>query len=130
MQREKINILETYLNSGLTNILIENVKKEIFEDEIILNYDIPVEELNGHFEGINFEPPSWYKELIDNNKKILVINDINKLEYNEQTKFIEILKYKKISTFLLPNDLVVIVLVNNLKENKINEEVYSLLAFV
>lgn len=130
MQREKINTLETYLNSGLTNILIENVKKEIFEDEIILNYDIPVEELNGHFEGINFEPPSWYKELIDNNKKILVINDINKLEYNEQTKFIEILKYKKISTFLLPNDLVVIVLVNNLKENKINEEVYSLLAFV
>lgn len=130
MQREKINTLETYLNSGLTNILIENVKKEIFEDEIILNYDIPVEELNGHFEGINFEPPSWYKELIDNNKKILVINDINKLEYNEQTKFIEILKYKKISTFLLPNDLVVIVLINNLKENKINEEVYSLLAFV
>ena len=130
MQKEKINTLETYLNSGLTNILIENVKKEIFEDEIILNYDIPVEELNGHFEGINFEPPSWYKELIDNNKKILVINDINKLEYNEQTKFIEILKYKKISTFLLPNDLVVIVLVNNLKENKINEEVYSLLAFV
>ena len=130
MQREKINTLETYLNSGLTNILIENVKKEIFEDEIILNYDIPVEELNGHFEGINFEPPSWYKDLINNNKKILVINDINKLEYNEQTKFIEILKYKKISTFLLPNDLVVIVLVNNLKENKINEEVYSLLAFV
>ena len=37
MQREKINTLETYLNSGLTNILIENVKKEIFEDEIILN---------------------------------------------------------------------------------------------
>lgn len=130
MYKEKLEILDSYLKSGLTNILIEDMPKEIFKDEIILEPNCTIDDLNGHYEGIEFMPPKWYQELIKNNKKILVINDINKLPIEEQSKFGEILKYKKISTFDLPKDCIVIVLVNNLKENKICEEVYSLLAHI
>lgn len=130
MYKEKLEILDSYLKSGLTNILIEDMPKEIFKDEIILESNCTIDDLNGHYEGIEFMPPVWYQDLIKNNKKILVINDINKLPIEEQSKFGEILKYKKISTFDLPKDCVVIVLVNNLKENKICEEVYSLLAHI
>lgn len=130
MYKEKLKILDSYLKSGLTNILIEDMPKEIFEDEIILEFNCTIDDLNGHYEGIEFMPPVWYQNLIKNNKKILVINDINKLPIEEQPKFGEILKYKKVSTFDLPKDCIVIVLVNNLKENKICEEVYSLLAHI
>ena len=61
---------------------------------------------------------------------MLVINNINEIDVNEQTKFIEILKYKKISTFDLPKDCIIIVTAKNLKERPINEEVYSLLAHI
>ena len=123
-------ILDSYLKSGLTNILIEDMPKEIFEDEIIIESSCGIEDLNGHYEGTTFMPPVWYQNLIKNNKKILVINDINKIPLQEQPKFNEILKYKKVSTFDLPKDCIVITLVNNLKENKICEEVYSLLAHI
>ena len=130
MYKEKLMILDSYLKSGLTNILIEDMPKEIFEDEIIIEYNCTIEDLNGHYEGTTFMPPKWYQNLINKNKKILVINGINKLPQHEQPKFNEILKYKKVSTFDLPKDCIVIVLVDNLKENKICEEVYSLLAHI
>ena len=130
MYKEKLMILDSYLKSGLTNILIEDMPKEIFEDEIIIESSCEIEDLNGHYEGTIFMPPIWYQNLINKNKKILVINDINKIPLQEQPKFNEILKYKKVSTFDLPKDCIVIVLVDNLKENKICEEVYSLLAHI
>ena len=130
MYKEKIKILDIYLKSGLTNILIEDMPKEIFEDEIILEANCTIDDLNGHYEGIEFMPPKWYQDLIKSKRKVLVINDINKLPLKEQPKFNEILNYKKVSTFELPKDCIVIVLVNNLKENQICEEVYSLLAHI
>ena len=59
---------------------------------------------------------------------VLVIENLNEIPLEEQTKFIEILKYKKISTFELPKKCLVIVTCSDLTVNKINEEVYSLLA--
>ena len=62
------------------------------------------------------------------NHVFLVIENINEIKLEEQTKFIEILKYKKVSTFELPKNCLVIVTCSDLTANKINEEVYSLLA--
>ena len=50
------------------------------------------------------------------------------LEASIDTKFIEILKYKKISTFELPENCLIIVTCSDLTNNKINEEIYSLVA--
>lgn len=130
MKNEIKEILKNYLNSGITTILMENISSDIFDDSVVIKSNIDVSELNGHYEDINFCPPSWYKELLEKSNPILVIENINEINLEEQTKFIEILKYKKISTFDLPKNCIIIVTCSNLKNNKINEDIYSLLAHI
>ena len=130
MNKERLEMLNEYIKSGITSILIENMPASVFDNATILNANCDISDLNGHYENINFVAPSWYNKLKQNQTKMLVINNINEIDVNEQTKFIEILKYKKISTFDLPKDCIIIVTAKNLKERPINEEVYSLLAHI
>ena len=127
MSEEKRKLLQEYLKIG-SPVLLENINQKIFEKDVIIESDCDISLLNGHYEGTEFLPPKWYTKLKENS--ILVINNINKIPSEEQTKFIEILKYKKISTFDLPKNCIIIVTATNLKENKINEEIYSLLAHI
>ena len=131
MNKERLNLLENYIKAGINPLLIENLPSNFINDYVVLKADIDRSELNGHYENTEFCPPLWYKELLDRSKTndaILVIENINDIPIEEQTKFIEILKYKKISTFELPKNCLIIVTCSDLTTNKINEEVYSLLA--
>ena len=130
MNKERLEMLNEYIKSGITPILIENMPASVFDNATILDANCDISDLNGHYENINFVAPSWYNKLKQNQTKMLVINNINEIDVNEQTKFIEILKYKKISTFDLSKDCIIIVTAKNLKERPINEEVYSLLAHI
>lgn len=130
MNKERLEMLNEYIKSGITPILIENMPASVFDNATILDANCDISDLNGHYENINFVAPSWYNKLKQNQTKMLVINNINEIDVNEQTKFIEILKYKKISTFDLPKDCIIIVTAKNLKERPINEEIYSLLAHI
>lgn len=127
MYKEKIELLNNYLKSGINVILLENFKNEIFKDNVTLDKNSAV---CGHYEGVEFMAPDWYYKLLENDEKILVIKDINKMDLNEQTKFIEIIKYKKVNTFDLPSNTIIIILVENLKDYKLNEEIYSLVAHI
>lgn len=131
MNKEKINLLKNYIKSGVSPLLIQNVSINSFENTVVIDSNIDVSELNGHYEETEFCPPYWYKELLNKSKEnvvVLVINKINEIPLKEQTKFIELLKYKKISTFELPKNCIIIVTCSDLTNKKINEEVYSLLA--
>ena len=130
MDKEKLVLLKKYLELGLFSLLIQNKYMDYFDNYVIINADIDRCELNGHYENLNYCPPSWYEELVMKStlsSVVLIINNIDKIPLTEQTKFIEILKYKKISTFNLPDNCIVVVTYSNLDSNKINEEVYSLL---
>ena len=131
MNRERFNLLENYIKSGISPLLVQNIPSNSFKNSVVIKGNIDRSELNGHYENIDFCPPAWYKELLDKSKintTVLVIENINGIKLEEQNKFIEILKYKKISTFELPKNCLVIVTCSDLSTNKINEEVYSLLA--
>ena len=131
MNQERLDILNEYVKIGMSPILVKDGSQFEFKNSVIINNNVAVEDLNGHYEDTTFCPPSWYNDLIkESNKKycVLIIKDINEIPLKEQTKFIEILKYKKISTFDLPDNCIIIVTCSDLKNNKINEEVYSLLA--
>ncbi len=131
MNRERFNLLENYIKSGFSPLLVQNIPSNSFKNSVVIKANIDRSELNGHYENIDFCPPLWYKELLEKSKintTVLVIENINEIKLEEQTKFIEILKYKKISTFELPKNCLVIVTCSDLSTNKINEEVYSLLA--
>lgn len=131
MNQERLNLLENYIRAGMSPLLIQNFPSDSFNNSVVINSNIDRAELNGHYENTDFCPPIWYKELLEKSKikyTVLVIENINEISLEEQTKFIEILKYKKISTFHLPENCLVIVTCSDLSVNKINEEVYSLLA--
>lgn len=114
-------------------VLIEDLPNELFEDAVILCNDCDVSLLNGHYEGIDFVAPEWYNILCEKCKDhhtLLIINRINNSSINDQLKFIEILKYHKISTFDLPNNCSILVTASDLENKPIAEEIYSLVAHV
>lgn len=133
MNTDKLTLLKSYLEASVSPLLIEGIQANFFGNAVVLNANIDKKELNGHYEGTKFCPPTWYSELLEKDtgdSAILIIDNINNVGLEEQKKFIELLKYKKISTFELPNDCLIIVTCSNLKKNKISEEVYSLLVHI
>jgi len=125
----KKELLKAYLSENVAPILIDFAKGEYIPGATIIPANVDISELNGHYEGTEFMPPKWYKELITNkNVKILVIDLIDTVDKEEQLKFIELLEYRKISTFELPEDCVIIVTASEINKEKINEEIYSLVA--
>ena len=68
--------------------------------------------------------PSWFIDLEQNKSKTLVINNIDKIDEYEQQKFVEILKYKTISSVSLPQKTKIVVLCNNF--NKVSSTILSL----
>lgn len=124
--KEKLEIFNQYIKAGFRCFLVDDLTSLLIEDEVILNNDAGLMELNGHYEGIEFVAPKWYLELMNKKTKILVIKDINKVSFKEQRKFLEIIKYRQVSTFELTDDVIIVLTLKNLEENKIEEEVYSL----
>ena len=130
MNNDRIKMLEGILKSGISPILLEDFPVSVFQDAIVLESNCDVSELNGYYEETEFCPPKWYTELTSKDNAVLVINNINKIPTDEQIKFVEIFKYNKISTFELPKNCIIIAIASNLKENPINEQVYSLMAHI
>lgn len=133
MSINKAEVLENYIKAGISPILLEEVSVEMFNNAVILEADCDSELLNGYYEDINFVAPSWYNEVVEkskNNYSLLVINELNKIPQDEQSKFLELFKYKKVSTFDLPENCVIVVTGSNLKENPIAEDIYSLMAHI
>ena len=125
----KKELLLSCIKANVAPVLVNFISGEDLEGSIILPADINTKELNGHYNGIDFVPPKWFSELLNtSNSRILVIDKIDSISKEEQTKFIELLKYRKISTFELPKNVIVIVTASDINKNTINEEIFSLVA--
>lgn len=131
MSNRELMMLKEYLELGGMPLLIENMDIKSYEDAVVLDANCSRELLNGHYDGLDYVAPDWFKKLVNKgSEKILIINNINSVEKNEQRKFMEILKYKKVSTFLLPEDVRIVVTCFDLKNKPIDEDVYSLLVHI
>lgn len=133
MNNEKIIMLENYIKSGISPILLEGISTEIFNNAVIIKAECDVSLLNGHYEGINFVAPEWYNNILEKSKNtnsLLVINGLNNISEEEQLKFLELFKYKKVSTFDLPKNCVIVVTCSNLEEKPIAKDIYSLLVHI
>lgn len=122
----KKEFFTTYIKANVAPILVNFISGKDISNAIIIPSDVDSKELNGHYDGTDFMPPKWYSELFYNNHKILIIDLIDSIDKEEQIKFIELLKYRKVSIFELPIDCVIIVTANEVNKDKINEEIYSL----
>ncbi len=131
MSSDELVRLKEFMNNTDYPLLVSNFPSELYEGAVTLESDIDVTLLNGHYEGINYEPPHWFKVLEENaklGKSLLIINNIDDLALDEQMKFGEILKYRKISTFDLPKNVQIIVTIK--PSGKVVEDIYSLLVHI
>lgn len=125
----KKELLMSYIKANVAPILVNFISGKDIPGAIVISADVDAKELNGHYDGADYMPPKWYNELVtNNNSKVLVIDLIDSINKEEQLKFIELLEYRKISTFELPKDCVIIVTAKEVNKDKISEEVYSLVA--
>ena len=126
--KEKNKILKEYIKINIAPILVDFIEKDFFNDKVVINSNCKKEELNEIYENEKTLPPKWYQELINKNKKILIINNLDSISNEEQKKFIEILKYRKVSTFELPQDVRIIITANEV--NNIDKEIFNLVLYI
>lgn len=125
----KKELLMSYIKANVAPILVNFISGKDIPGAIVISADVDAKELNGHYDGADYMPPKWYNELVtNNNSKVLVIDLIDSINKEEQLKFMELLEYRKISTFELPKDCVIIVTAKEVNKDKISEEIYSLVA--
>lgn len=126
---DKKEMLLSYIKANVAPILVDFISSKDLNEAVVLPANIDVKELNGHYDGVDFMQPKWLNEILSTNEsKFLVIDKIDTILKEEQLKFCELLEYRKISTFELPKNCVIIVTANEINKDKINEEIFSLVA--
>lgn len=130
MNDVKRELLMSYIKSNAAPILVDFMDGNSIPNSVVLPANCEMTELNGHYENTEFKSPKWLNKLEESASSILVIDKIDSIPKNEQTKFIEILKYRQVSTFELPKNTVIVVTAKEINENAINEEIYSLVAHI
>ena len=134
MNKEQVDLLGEYIKAGKSAVLIENVPESVIEKgAVVINSDCSNSDLTGHYDNLEYVAPEWYDKLMESSKNhtpVLIIKDINKVSEEEQRKFIELLKYKKVYVNKIPENCMIFVTYSDLKENPIEEEVYSFMAHI
>lgn len=129
MMENKKEMLLSYIKSNVAPILVDFISGKDINGAVIIPANVNVRELNGHYKGTEFVAPSWLNEITSSSEsKILVIDKIDTISKEEQMKFGELLKYRKISTFDLPDNCIIIITANKINSDTINEELLSLVA--
>ncbi len=134
MNKEQVDLLGEYIKAGTLAILIEEIPENaIKKGAVVLEADCSKAELMGHYENLEFIAPEWYKKLMDSSKEhtpVLIIKDINKIPEEEQKKFIELFKYRKVYVHKLPENCMIFATYSNLEERPIQEELYSFMVHI
>ena len=126
---DKKEMLLSYIKSNVAPVLVDFISSKDLNEAVVLPANIDAKELNGYYDGTDFMPPKWLNEILSTKEsKFLVIDKIDTILKEEQLKFCELLEYRKISTFELPKNCVIIVTANEINKDKINEEIFSLVA--
>ena len=129
MNKERVELLGEYIKVGKSIILIEELPENVIEKcAVVINSDCSNAELMGYYDNFEYKLPEWYIQLNESAKKhipVLIIKDINKIPEQEQRKFIELLKYKKVYVNKIPENCMIFVTYSNSNENPIEEELYS-----
>ena len=127
--KNKKELLISYIRANVAPILVDFISGNDISGAVVLPANVDLKELNGHYDGADFMPPKWLNEILSTNaSRILVIDKIDSISKEEQLKFCELLEHRKISTFELSKSCIIIVTANEINKDKINEEIFSLVA--
>ena len=132
MNEEMKSMIEDYIKANVMPIMI-SVDKNIFKNYTEIPANCSNETLKGTFDLEGYKSPLWYEEVKkkeNDNINLLIITDFDKIDKENQKKFTELLKYRKIGTLNLPKNCAIIVLANSINKESIDKEIYSLVAHI
>lgn len=130
-EKDKLEILSVYIKNNVAPILVDFISSKDIPNSVIIPASCDYITLNGYYKNEEFVSPLWYQQIVNNVRmNVLVIDKIDSISKEEQIKFIELLKYKKISSFKLPDNIVIILTMKNKSIKNINKDIYSLVAHV
>lgn len=119
---ERMNILNAYMSANVAPILEGFIFGSDIPNSVIIDAKISLDDL--YNDGDN----SWFKSLGE--RKILVIDNLDSISKDEQVKFMELFKYRKIGSMFLQDDVVIIVTAKRIDRDRINEAIYSLVVHI
>ncbi len=126
--KNKLNqLIKTYKNYPL---IIESnvVSKKNFVNATFIDANIPDKELVVIDDIDGLAIPQWAKQVIakENNKtNLLVISGLDKIELESQSKFSSLFEFKQLSSFKLPKNLQIVILIDEGSRVKIDERILS-----
>lgn len=130
MDNLKKEMLINYIKSNTVPILVDFIDASIIPNSVVLSAGCDMTELNGHYENIDFVSPEWFNKIDGSIPNILVIDKIDSISKKEQIKFVEILKYRQVSTFVLPKNTRIVITAKEVNKDTINEEIFSLVSYI
>ena len=106
--KSNLDLIKTYLDNYSGPILIsDSYYNDLSNLGVTINANCSLDLLNGYYDdNNNFVAPSWLNEL--NEKRLLIIRNIDSIPVNEQVKFKEIIKDNKVNEFVLNKSIVLI----------------------
>lgn len=114
-------------------ILVNDVKFNNNGLDVVIDSKISIDELNDKFVDGKYVTPNWYNDLVNKSKErktALVIENINDIDEVAQAKFIDIIKYKKIGLYKLPENIAIFITYNTSSEYKLNDNIASLVMYM
>lgn len=128
----KIEMLENYLKANIAPILISKIPSSVFDSvAVVIPSNINKEDLYGKIKNNKFELPKWYDELSNNPKKnMIIIDNLSLITTDEQLKFHELLKYRKVGNLKIKDNIMIMVISDEISSTKINKDIYSLLVHI
>lgn len=126
---ERIELIREYLDANVVPILITKLDISDMPNSIIINSNVNDSELVGHYEEFVFYPPKWMEHMYKSKDVIvLVINNIDLISKKQQERFIEILKYRQVSTFDIPENYRILLTARNIKN--VSKKIIDLVAVI
>ena len=125
-------MLKAYIETNVAPILIKDIEISSIPDAVMIPANIDNTLLQGHYVVDKFVPPKWYEELATKTAKYkyLVIRDIDSISKDDQLKFVELLKYRKIGEFKLDENCVIIITAKEINGDVIASDIYALVAHI
>jgi hypothetical protein len=120
------DLVNNYINNKDFPILLKDELYDILKNHgVTIDSTCSLDLLNGYCDdkGI-YRAPSWLDTA--NEKHVLIIRGIDKIPVEEQIKFMEILKYRKVNEFKLEDCSIILTYGNGL----LSEEILSICAKV
>ena len=124
----KENLVEVLNNNKKWPVILKNVSETEIENAVIINSNISNSELAVLPTENGTETPKWLKDLLVKSKLeekvVLTIANIDKIDVSEQEKFYGLLKYKSLNGFDLPTNSQIVLTCSNIEN--VSEKIKSL----